>query len=145
MAEPLRKTDDIPAYDTYPAPEGTAAAANLERPGEGAGYDPRRRRSLGEAADQISETVVRARELARELPQRMEGVRQRFEVIRGRAADESSRQLRHARDYAGRALRDAGQRADRLRRERPLQVLGGAAIAAFALGALLRIRRSRNA
>jgi hypothetical protein len=144
MAEPLRRTDDIPAYDTYPAPEGTAAAANLEPPGGGAGYNPRRR-SMAHASTQVADTIDRARNLARELPQRMEAVREQFEMVRGRVGRESARQLDRARIYADRAWHDARLRADRMRRERPLQLLAGAAIAAFVVGALLRIGRSRRA
>src|SRR5688572_29620921 len=145
MAEPLRRTDDIPAYDTYPAPEGTAAAANLEAPSGGAAYDPRRRRSMTDAGNQIAGTIERARHLARELPQRMDDVRQRVDMIRGRVGEQSAQQFDRARMFAGRAWHDVRFRADRMRRERPLQVLAGAAIAAFAVGAMLRIWRSRRA
>lgn len=144
MAKPLRRTDDIPAYDTYPAPEGTAAAANLESPGEGAGYNPRRR-SLADAGGQLADTVDRARELARELPQRMEVVRQRFDHLRGRLGEESERQFDRAKIYADRAWQDTRVRAERMRQERPLQVLAAGAIAAFAVGAMLRMWRSRRA
>jgi hypothetical protein len=144
MADPLRSTDDIPAFDTYPAPEGMAAAADLEAPGEGAGYNPRTRGSLAEASGQFAESLSRARGLARELPQRMEAVRERFDEVRGRLGEESSRQFDRAKIYADRAWHDARYRADRLRRERPLQLLAGAALAAFAVGVLLRMGRSRR-
>lgn len=145
MAEPLRRTDDIPAYDTYPAPEGTAAAADLEAPGEGAGYSPYRRRTMRETTGQLSQTIERARTIARELPDRMSNVRERFQMIRGRLGEESSRQFDRARVYADQAWHNARLRTDRLRRERPMQVLAGAAIGAFAVGVLLRIWRSRRA
>ena len=145
MAEPLRRTDDIPAYDTYPAPEGTAAAADLEAPGEGAGYNPQRRRSLGETTGQLSQTIERARSIARELPERMGTVRDRFEMIRGRLGEESSRQFERARSYADKAWHNARLRSERMRRERPMQVLAGAALGAFAVGVLVRIWRSRRA
>lgn len=168
------RSADIPNYDTYPAEapdwanEQTSGNWNTQPPGAARGDD-----RLTHTAEQIGETVGRAVALARDLPGRVEELRRRFTVIRGRAGeqaggtaerlrgeaeerlgelrDEAQRRwgdaqlrLERLRDTAQQRVSDARMRADRYARENPFRVILGALAAGALLGIALRLWRSRD-
>jgi hypothetical protein len=63
-----------------------------------------------------------------------------YERLRARAGETYFAVKERSADLAERT----GKEAKRLKQERPLQLLGGVAVAAFAVGVLTRIWRSRN-
>lgn len=155
MAEPVRRTPDSPNFDTYPAPTPSGERA-LPLSGErtlpaGNPGDDR----LNEAAEQIGSTVGRAVRTAKQLPEQLGSLKNRFTVIRGRgqrAAGDKARELKDAAGERAQELKDAaGEQMERTRRridymvkEYPVQVILGAAGIAFLLGVTLRVWRSNR-
>ncbi len=164
MAEPVR-SEDFPTYDTYPGRESPRSA----EPGvdylpttwqQGAGAAGAGRESrLEETAEQIGSTLGRAVRAVRDLPEQVDqarvSMRDRLTVIRGgggqRSAaaekaseikDAAQQKLEEAKDRAAQMTRQARARAQRIADERPLHVVAGAFLAAFIIGAVLRLWRS---
>lgn len=164
MADPIR-TDDFPTYDNYPGPESrrTPKAGRDYLPttysqdaeAEGGGRDDR----LNQAAEQIGSTVGRAVQAVRELPERLQQARSsakdRLSVIRGgkesdagdrveELKDAAQEKFENVRQRASSFVRDTRIRARRVADERPLYVVAAVAVAAFVVGATLRIWRSHE-
>lgn len=112
-----------------------------------------------EAAEQIGSALGRAVATVRDMPARADQVksemRDRFEVIRGRGREKGAGVASRVRETAERKANElkerarenvhvARNRAQRLVRERPLQVILAAFGAAFIMGAVLRIWRSSS-
>ena len=105
--------------------------------------------ALGRAANRVREMPLRARRAKSDM-------RERFEVIRGRSREQGAdvaarvqgKAKQAARQVKARArenLRIAHNRAERLSRERPVEIIVAACVAAFIAGMLLRIWRSNRA
>ena len=150
MPDPLRNTVDVPTFDNYPAaaPEEQDLSASAlggpvvedSRQGYGANSN------LNATAERIGSTVGNA----------VGAVRRRLQVVPGRI-DEAKERLSEAggdmredvraaaiewREAAERRLSQARDQARRYANEKPFQVLAGAAVLGFVIGAGLRIWRS---
>lgn len=139
MAENLARSMEIPAFDTYPAPADPEELRMRSSHDKLVEENPK----LNEAAGRIGGMVGRAVEMARELP---ENVKQRFDVIRGGAGAGRplSQRAGELADTARERIRETRQRASRYAHDNPFQFLAVVAGAAFALGVVLRIWRSRR-
>jgi ElaB/YqjD/DUF883 family membrane-anchored ribosome-binding protein len=160
MAEPLRRTADIPNFDTYPA--------EAREPNATLGH-PERQLSPGAmvaAAERVGRAAGVAVSTVRGLPDRLGAVKSRLVLVKERGAGSAvqtanewaeragaratelkenarrlaRRQLRAAQDR----LQVARARAQHIANEHPLQVIAGAAGVAFLLGLSLRIWRERR-
>ena len=102
------------------------------------------------AAETIGSGVGRAVSAVRDLPdrlrlqQRLEEMKQRFTVIKGRAQEDALDTAGELKDKASVKWADARTRASRLARQYPFAVVLGAAGAAFILGVALRIWRDHD-
>jgi hypothetical protein len=83
--------------------------------------------------------------IARHAPERLAEAKAQLILLKSRMAESASATLLQGENGARQARAAALARAGRLRAERPLQLLAGAAGAAFVLGFALRFRRSNHA
>ncbi len=97
------------------------------------------------AAERVGDAVGSAVEKVKELPGRLQEMKDRFTVIRGRAQRDLSNRAEEIADdlkqQAQLTVSRARTRAERLRREQPLAVILGAAAFGMVLGIVLRIWR----
>ncbi len=116
---------------------------------------PARSERLTDAAESVGTVVGSAVHTVRHLPDRLQEMKERFTVIRGRtkarasdtAADlkeTAEQKLQDARNLASRRLHDARERASEIANEYPLHVIAGAAAFAFVFGIILRIWRAHH-
>lgn len=148
MAQPVYPNHET-RFPAYPEPGDGPAASEL-------GYDPspvpvgcvvetRSNLALDHAAERVGNAVGSAVEKVKELPDRLQSMKERFTVIRGRAQrDLKSRATDLAEDFkdqAERTVTQARTRAERLAHEQPLVVILGAAGFGLIMGAALRIWR----
>lgn len=143
MQEPLRKTGDLPEFDTYPAPapeEPIVGTTPLDHE-----LPPVRSERLSATAERIGSAVGSAVGTMRRglhvMPRRVDEAKERLsetgedlrEDIRAAATD--------LKDTTRQRIFEARLRTRRYVNENPLQVVGGAALAGFAVGVALRIWR----
>ncbi len=97
------------------------------------------------AAERVGDAVGSAVEKVKQLPDRLQEMKDRFTVIRGRAQEDLSARASELADdlkqQAQLTVSRARTRADRLRREKPLAVILGAAAVGLVLGIVLRLWR----
>jgi ElaB/YqjD/DUF883 family membrane-anchored ribosome-binding protein len=97
--------------------------------------------ALNHAAERVGVIVSSAVEKVKELPDRLQDMKERFTVIRGRAQEDlAARAGDVAEDVRERAQRTV-TRAERLAREYPLGFIAGAAVFGLVLGIALRVWR----
>ncbi len=128
MADAKARSADVPNFDTYPA----TPPAGRQLPREGVTDTP-----LAQSAEQIGSTLGRAVNIVRDLPGRIVSMKDRVGGSRDLSAT-----AEEWKNNAQRRVADAQQRARRIVRENPLQVLAVVAGVAFLLGAAIRIWRS---
>jgi ElaB/YqjD/DUF883 family membrane-anchored ribosome-binding protein len=143
MQEPLRRTGDIPEFDSYPAPaagEPVIGRTPLERE-----LPPARSARMNATAARIGNAVGSAVGTMRRglhvMPRRVDEAKERL--------SETGEDLRHdiraaatdLKDTARQRIFEARLRARRFVDEKPIHVVGAAALAGFALGVGLRIWR----
>jgi len=160
------QTEEMPNFDTYPGPESPATKTAAYVPGRqsagAANHTP-----MANAAQQLGGAVGRAVSAARDIPQKIGGeLRSRFQVISGRARQRGAHRLEQVKSAAVDRLDDvknvaghkanqlsaratekiqlARNRAERIARERPVEVILGGLGAGVMLGAALRIWRSNR-
>lgn len=108
-----------------------------------------------DTAEKIGTAVGTAVSVVRGLPDRLQEMKRRFTVIRGRAQggaldkatdlkDKAGETFNDLKDKAGERLIDARLRARRVAREYPLAVIAGAAGVGVIVGVLLRIWRDHD-
>lgn len=136
MAEPAIPVDN--PNRELPQP-GTVAELPSARPG------PATNHRLNETAEAIGNAVGSAVETVRHLPERLQDMKERFTVIRGRAQEDAATRAAELKETAQQKAQQARTRAAHLAREYPLQVIAGVAGGAFILGFVLRIWRSKHA
>ncbi len=99
--------------------------------------------ALNTAAENIGSALGNAVERVKQLPDRVQDMRQRFTVIRGHArqdmATRAADMAEEARQQARRKAIEARSRAQFLAHEQPLRFILGAAAFGFVLGIVLRI------
>jgi ElaB/YqjD/DUF883 family membrane-anchored ribosome-binding protein len=150
MPEPLTRTPDFPNFDTYPGGRPTGRASLPPADGEA-----ERERRLNGAAESVGNWVGKAVNRARELPERLESVRDRFTVVAGRQRDAAAGRASEWKDRAqrrGDELRQSAEqqllrarlRAEQVTREYPLQVIAACAALGIVAGITLRLWRSRD-
>lgn len=100
---------------------------------------------INEMAETIGYAVGTAVETVRELPRRLQYLKQRFIVIRGRSREDAAAAAAEWRQTAEQKMAETRTRAHQLSQQYPLQVILGFAMAGFVLGFALRIWRSHNA
>jgi len=106
---------------------------------------PEERPALNQAAESIGGAVGKAVQTVQHLPQRVQEMKERFTVIRGRAqadtAAKASQVAEDLKDQARQRLELARTRAQRLAHRYPLQTILAMAGAGLLLGIVLRIWR----
>ncbi len=133
MAEPAFPVDD-PNHE-LPGPGPVAVREVSERP---------RNQRLNETAEAIGSAVGSAVETVKHLPDRLQEMRERFTVIRGRAQEEAVSRAADLKETAQQRAREARTRAAYYSREYPLHVIAAAAGLGFVVGIALRVWRSRR-
>ncbi len=125
MAEPVYRTEPVPYCDPEPV---SGATSNVQV-----------------AAERVGDAVGAAVEKVKELPDRLQDMKERFTVIRGRAQEDITNRASELADdlkeQAQVTVDRARLRAQRLKRENPLAVIAGAAVLGLVLGIVLRIWR----
>jgi hypothetical protein len=101
--------------------------------------------ALNGAAERLGSALGSAVERVKELPRRLEEMKQRFTVIRGRTREDAAAAAAEWNQTARQKLRVARNRAQLLADEHPVEVVLGAAGLAFVVGFMLRIWRSGHA
>ena len=161
MAEPLRRTADIPDFDTYPAearePKATVGHPERQLP----------QSALVAAAERAGRAAGVTVSSVRDLPNRLGAAKSRLALVKDRGAGSVARtanewaeragaKANELKDNAARVAREqlraaqhrlevARARAQHIANQYPLQVIAGAAGVAFLLGLSLRIwRESRD-
>ena len=135
MAEPAIPIDDpnreLPRRAVV-APISTAefGGANARNP------------RLNETAEAIGNAVGVAVESVRHLPERLQEVKERLTVLRGRSEEQAASQLADLKETARERAEIARTRAAYYTREYPLHVIAAIGGAGFVLGIALRIWRS---
>ena len=92
-------------------------------------------------AESIGNAVGTAVERVKQLPQRLQDMKKRFTVIRGRAQDQALDKASELKNSAAATARQARNRAERMAHENPLAFIAGAALLGAVLGVALRIWR----
>src|SRR5256885_1186708 len=123
MAEPIRNPNfppvgperELPAADLSPTEQLIVTEAQPSNP------------RLTQTAEAVGSAVGSA-------VRRVDEVRERFKVIRGKAEETAAARSEE--------LKRAAEEWKHLANERPLQIIGGAAVAGFAIGIALRTWRS---
>jgi hypothetical protein len=131
MAEPFRNREN-PMKPTLEAPHQPAGLLPAESTTGS---------RLNHTAERVGSAVGNAIGAVRQLPEQL---RQRFRVIRGGAAERAPAIRRRRAQGTVATAQQRLARAREIPREYPIQVILGAMGAAFALGATLRIWRSRR-
>ena len=151
MAEPVTRMDDLryrPSSPERREPAGAEAAGPALLPGTPVAFvepDEHRSPRLDNTAGAIGNAVGAAVDRVRHLPERFSEMKQRFTVIRGRARDKSAVAAEDLKETARVRTRQAQMRVQHLANEYPVQFILGVAGAAFVMGFILRIWRSRRA
>jgi len=124
---------EAPRYHPNLAPARTETRANL---------------ALSTAAERVGIMVGTALERVKELPDRLQVMKQRFTVIRGRKQAELSNRASElagdVKDKAQRTVSNARSRAERLAHEEPMKFIAGAAAIGLVLGTALRLWRDHD-
>jgi ElaB/YqjD/DUF883 family membrane-anchored ribosome-binding protein len=148
MAKPVYPNNPTP-FPAYPEP-GTAPDEPRYHPNfaPAGRAETRSNLALNSAAERVGNMVGNAVEKVKELPDRLQDMKKRFTVIRGRSPEElSSKAGEMAEDMkekAQRTVSDARSRADRMARENPMRFIAGAAIFGLVLGIVLRLWRDHG-
>lgn len=146
MQEPLRKTGDIPTYDSYPAP--APGEENLDAPIPAVAEPERRERSLRASAEQLGSVVGSAvgtvRRRLQLLPRRLDETKERLTETGSDLRDDVRAAAYEWKESTRQTIFEARLKTRRYLNENPLQVVGAAALAGFALGVGLRIWRWRR-
>ena len=96
------------------------------------------------AAESVGSAVGSAVSAVRNLPDRLQEMKQRFTVIRGRTQGQARETAREVKDKAQERVAEARVRINRMAREYPFGVVLAAAGAAFVVGMILRIWRDHD-
>jgi ElaB/YqjD/DUF883 family membrane-anchored ribosome-binding protein len=104
----------------------------------------RPRSSVSEAAQKFGTVMGKAAGRARELPRRLQELRQRFVVVSGRTREDAASAAAEWKETAKHKAYETRTRAEHLAHEYPVQSILGAAAFAFVLGFALRIWRSNR-
>ncbi|HLH10187.1 MAG TPA: hypothetical protein VKW78_23330 [Terriglobales bacterium] len=101
-----------------------------------------------QAADRLGQALGSAASQVRQIPinlkYRIEDLRERFKVIRGRASNDVREAAGDLQQGAARNLRQARSRAQRLAHDYPIEFVLGSAAAAFLVGFILGWWRQSN-
>ncbi len=100
---------------------------------------------LNDTAEAIGGAVGSAVDTVRRLPERLQEMKERFTVIRGRLQEDAATTATEWKETARDKAAQARNRAAQLSHDYPLHVIAGVAGVGFVLGVALRIWRSRNA
>lgn len=113
-----------------------------------ASSEPQSSTALNEAAESIGSAVGKAVDTVQHLPERLQDMKRRFTVIRGRAqrdvgakTDELKFKAGEFKDEAALRVSEARSRAERIARQYPLQTILAMAGVGLLLGMALRIWR----
>ena len=98
--------------------------------------------ALNTTAEKVGNAVGSAVDTVRHLPDRLQEMKERFTVIRGRAKDEAISKAEELKDEAKLKAVEARNRAQRLAHDYPLHTILGAAGIGFIIGVGLRIWRN---
>ncbi len=145
MAQAVYPNDEA-RFPAYPEPGGNPAQP-VYRPNAAPVAHARSESNLAlnNAAETVGEAVGSAVTTVKELPDRLQEMKERFTVIRGRAQqDIKTKAVDLADDLKEQAKRTAEQartRAETISRQQPLAVILGAAAVGMLLGIFLRIWR----
>lgn len=150
MAEPVRPFESASALDVsrsagpvslpssnFPSETPTSAGRRVMAP------IPQQRRNpvLNETAERVGTAVGNVANKVRELPRRIEEMKQRLTVVRGRTSEDAKSAAVEWKQTAQERLHVARNRAQFYAHEYPMQVIAGAAGVAFVIGFVLRIWR----
>lgn len=102
---------------------------------------PEARSSLQEAAESIGNAVGKAVETVQRFPERLQIMKARFTVIRGRAQRDVAVKTGELKQEAAQKVSEARNRADHLVHQYPLQTIAAMAGVGLLLGIMLRIWR----
>ncbi len=102
------------------------------------------RPKLRETAETVGTVVGRAVNRARELPQRLAGMKDRFTVIRGRVREDAASTAEEVGETAKQRFQQAQTRVEYYAHEYPIQFILGVGAACFGLGVIMRIWRSNS-
>jgi len=145
MPEPLRKTGDIPRYDTYPAPSPAEPEEQL-RPGYAAELEAGN--NLNTRAERIGNAVGSAvgavRQRLQVVPRRIDQAKERLSETGEDVRADVRAAATELKENAQRRLSDARSHARRFATEKPIHVIGTAALLGFGIGAGLRFWRSNK-
>ncbi len=100
---------------------------------------------LNDTAEVIGNAVGVAVESVRRLPERLQEMKERFTVIRGRVQEDAAAAAEEWKEVAREKAEQARNRAAQLAHDYPLHLIAGVAGVAFLGGVALRIWRSRSA
>lgn len=125
MAEPLDSNLET-GFPHLGGPERAASRSNL---------------ALNTAAENLGNAVGTAVDRVKRLPDRVQEMKQRFTVIRGRTQQNLASSAGDLKDQAQRRVAQVRTRARLLARREPLQVIMAAAVLGCVLGVVLRIWR----
>ncbi|MCI0352717.1 MAG: hypothetical protein L0Z53_25125 [Acidobacteriales bacterium] len=146
MQEPLKKTGDIPTNDSYPAPSPAEQDLGASVPASAA--SGRRERNLKASAEQIGSVVGSAvgavRRQLQVIPRRLDEAKERLTESGGDLRDDMRAAANEWKESARQKIYETRLKTRHYVNENPLQVVGAAALAGFALGVGLRIWRWRR-
>ncbi len=100
---------------------------------------------LNGTAEAIGSAVGSAVDTVRHLPERLQEMKERFTVIRGRVQENAASTAQDWKETARDKAEQARSRAAQLAHDYPLHVIAGVAGLGFILGVTLRIWRSTRA
>ena len=107
--------------------------------------EPPRKDLLTRTAARLGRAAGSVVERARSVPARVEQAKTRFVLARQRVAENTSAAGIQGENLARKTANNALHRAEEFAGERPLELIAGAAGAAFVVGFALRWRRSNHA
>ncbi len=141
MAEPVYPNNQT-RFPAYPEPgAGPPAEPHYSNLSPASRTPTRSSLAYNPLAEKVGDVVGSAIESVKSLPDRLQEMKQRFTVIRGRAQEDlAARASDVAGDVKERAS-DLRSRAQRMAREDPLRFIARAAVAGAVMGIVLRIWR----
>ncbi|MFB3917945.1 MAG: hypothetical protein ACE14M_14545 [Terriglobales bacterium] len=134
MSEPVR-----------PIPFPRDVAVPLEQPELPPSPGEQAQARMNETAERVGYAVGKASATIWDLPRRLQYLKQRFIVIRGRTREDAAAAAAGWRQTAAQRAAQTRTRAQQLAHDYPLHAILGCAAAAFVIGFALRIWRSNNA
>ncbi|MFB3813663.1 MAG: hypothetical protein ACE14L_06080 [Terriglobales bacterium] len=147
MSDAVRRLESVPEPAVEPGPgPAPLPSSNLpaELPSRAETPMPREGKPLNEAAGKVGAMIGSAAKRVRTMPQRAKELKHRLTIVRSQKMEDVADTTAELRQRAQQQAREARMRVQVWADQKPIQMIAGAAGAAFVLGFVLRTWRGNH-